>query len=395
MDLNLPPPDTDPAGYAPPHNSVGSVHPPTNHEDEHISKYQKIPDVMPGWLARLATKSNPHRALEQFQKLNPPAFKGEADPIQAEEWLRRIEKILTVMECNENQKVSFTSFMFQGEAEHWWDMVKGGANSLREKVSWNFLVKKFNEKYIPGVAKDKLALEFQELKQGQMSVNQYDVKFTQLSRYAAGLVREESERTKRFVRGLKPEIRSKLIPFQLQIYIQAVEKALEVERDILEDQEVKSKELPPSKRPHYQETPDPDMSNHRFNRSEGSSVASASRSNGGTWHRVGFPRRPQTILSHRPDVAGNSWCPICHLNHAGSCVLGKQCFSCGQMGHIRKECPILQGHPSTGFGTERRTGGTAHFSGSTGTFRRPFNTPRPAETQSSVQQPGARRERNA
>ena len=45
--------------------------------------------------------------------------------------------------------------MFHGEAERWWEMVK----SLGEEVSSNFLVKKFNEKYIPGVAKDKLALE--------------------------------------------------------------------------------------------------------------------------------------------------------------------------------------------------------------------------------------------
>jgi len=68
------------------------------------------------------------------------------------------------MECTENQRVSFTTFMFQGEAERWWEMIKGEAKSLREEISWNFLVKKFNKKYILGIAKDKLALEFQELK---------------------------------------------------------------------------------------------------------------------------------------------------------------------------------------------------------------------------------------
>ena len=86
----------------------------------------------------VATVSNPRRALEQFQKLNLPAFKGEADPIQAEEWLRQIEKILDVMECTENQQVSFTSFMFQGEAERWWEMVKGGAKTLAEEISETF-----------------------------------------------------------------------------------------------------------------------------------------------------------------------------------------------------------------------------------------------------------------
>ena len=44
-------------------------------------------------------------------------------------------------------------------------MVKGGAKSAGEELTWSFLVKKFNENHIPGIAKDKLALEFQELKQ--------------------------------------------------------------------------------------------------------------------------------------------------------------------------------------------------------------------------------------
>ena len=78
-------------------------------------------------------------------------------------------------------------------------------------------------------------MEFQELKHDQMTVNQYEVKFTQLSRYAGKLVSEEEDKTNRFVRGLRLEIRSQLVPFQLQIYNQAAEKALEVERDMQEN----------------------------------------------------------------------------------------------------------------------------------------------------------------
>ena len=103
--------------------------------------------------------------------------------------------------------------MFQGEAERWWEMIQSGAKTLGKEISWNFLVKIFNEKYIPGVAKDKLVMKFQDLKQDQLTVSQYEVKFTQLSRYAEKLVSEEEDRTKRFVRGLKSEVRRKLIPF--------------------------------------------------------------------------------------------------------------------------------------------------------------------------------------
>ena len=63
----------------------------------------------------------------------------------------------------DSQRVTFTTFIFQGEVEHWWEMVKDGAKSAGEEIVWNFLVKKLYKKYIPGVTKDKLAMEFQEL----------------------------------------------------------------------------------------------------------------------------------------------------------------------------------------------------------------------------------------
>jgi len=50
--------------------------------------------------------------------MKPPVFEGETDPLQAEGWLLQIEKILDVINCTEEQKVSFSSFMFQKEAEH-------------------------------------------------------------------------------------------------------------------------------------------------------------------------------------------------------------------------------------------------------------------------------------
>ena len=76
-------------------------------------------------------------------------------------------------------------------------MIKGGAKTLGKEISWSFLVKMFNEKFILGVARDKLAIEFQVLKQDQLTVSQNEVKFTQLSRYPEKLVSEEVDRTKK------------------------------------------------------------------------------------------------------------------------------------------------------------------------------------------------------
>jgi len=70
------------------------------------------------------------------------------------------------------------------------------------------------------------------LQQNQMTVTEYDNRFTQLSTYAQGLVKDKEERTKRFVRGLRSEIRNKFVPLRLQVCLHVVETALEVERDM-------------------------------------------------------------------------------------------------------------------------------------------------------------------
>ena len=67
------------------------------------------------------------------------------------------------MKCSEDQKVLFSTLMFQKEAEYWWEIVSKNAEATREEITWKFLVDKFTEKYILRIARDKLAMEFQKL----------------------------------------------------------------------------------------------------------------------------------------------------------------------------------------------------------------------------------------
>ena len=58
--------------------------------------------------------------FEGFKKLGPPNFAGTSEPAEAEIWLRQIEKYYTVLNCTEQQKVAFATFMLIGEADYWW-----------------------------------------------------------------------------------------------------------------------------------------------------------------------------------------------------------------------------------------------------------------------------------
>ena len=42
--------------------------------------------------------TNPTSALEKFRKLDPPLFKGTKDPIEADNWLKELERLFKTME---------------------------------------------------------------------------------------------------------------------------------------------------------------------------------------------------------------------------------------------------------------------------------------------------------
>jgi len=86
------------------------------------------------------------------------------------------------------------------------------------------------------------------------------------------LVRSEADKTKKFVKGLKTEIRSKLIPLQLKAYMQAVEKVLEIKADMLENSENRASEVSNFKHPRYQGPSNWRTTNLRIRDGMGSSV---------------------------------------------------------------------------------------------------------------------------
>ena len=119
MDLNQPPGDNGSNDEVQQSSTIGSIHIQSNQVgfEENSERRSKTSGIMPNWLAQVISQgNNPHRALEQFQKLNPPVFEGVANPLQAEKWLLQIEKILDVMSYREDQRVSFATFKFQEEA---------------------------------------------------------------------------------------------------------------------------------------------------------------------------------------------------------------------------------------------------------------------------------------
>ena len=56
---------------------------------------------------------------ERFRKFSPPMFEGKLDPIEALEWMKRLEKIFKVIEISSQQKVLVAEQLMEKAAQEW------------------------------------------------------------------------------------------------------------------------------------------------------------------------------------------------------------------------------------------------------------------------------------
>jgi hypothetical protein len=97
--------------------------------------------------------------------------------------------------------VLYTAGCLEGLAAEWWNAYTV-AHAAPNTITWQEFRDSFRAHHIPsGVIKLKKR-EFLALKQGNMSVNEYLDKFTQLSRYASDEVNTDPKRQERFLDGL-------------------------------------------------------------------------------------------------------------------------------------------------------------------------------------------------
>ena len=59
--------------------------------------------------------------LGEFMRTKPPVFESANEPLEAEDWLRTMEKKLTRARCREEDKVVYATHQLAGPATDWWD----------------------------------------------------------------------------------------------------------------------------------------------------------------------------------------------------------------------------------------------------------------------------------
>jgi hypothetical protein len=126
----------------------------------------------------------PHQPrLVEFLWTCPTTFSQAKDLMDAEDWLKGVEKKLVIAQCSDHEKVLFAAHQLYGTATNWWETYCNIHVDI-DTITWNEFKARFCTHYVPRGTMKLKRKEFADLKQGGMTVNEYLNSFIQLSRYA-------------------------------------------------------------------------------------------------------------------------------------------------------------------------------------------------------------------
>ncbi|XP_062201998.1 uncharacterized protein LOC133904517 [Phragmites australis] len=268
--------------------------------------------------------------------------------MEADDWLRTIDSKLQIAQCNGREKVLFASHQLSGPAQEWWTAYTA-AHEDPQEITWAEFRSSFRAHHVP-IGEIKLKRkEFLSLKQGPMSVREYLTKFTQLSRYTPSDVDTDEKKQDCFLEGLNSGLQYALSANEYPNFQKLVDRAFILEK--------KRQNLGEERKRHLQGQSSGSNTRPRFN---APATGPMFRQGGQNQLQQNQQRPPQKMQGQ---VTGSYKPPIQQQqqprpnfqqqrpNHnqpqpqkrtgQGLGNIGP-CFSCGQFGHLSKQCPKKQ-----------------------------------------------------
>ncbi|XP_048614481.1 uncharacterized protein LOC125587649 [Brassica napus] len=229
------------------------------------------------------------RVLGQMKYVSLEHFSGTTEPTVAQDWKHSLDKCLKTISCPPRLKLNIAELYLCGDASIWWDGVRF---MHRGELTYDDFLYAFNKKYFPREAlHEKKKNDFDHLRQGAKSVREYGREFNQLHRFVGNNIDEE-DLIRRFLDGMRVELRGRCSVVTYTSLEDLVEKAAVQEKCMGEDQ--------------------------KFSKAVQPKAGGASGSQKRPWEQTGAPR-----------------CGLCRRHHFRECF---QCYNCNQFWHLSKNC---------------------------------------------------------
>ena len=120
-------------------------------------------------------------SLSDFQSTRPRPFASASEPMDAEDWLRDIERKLNTGGCIDEEKLRYAAYLLSGPATAWWESMFA-IQTLGTTITWEQFKEKFRETHVPESIMELKRWEFENLRQNDTPVLRYVRDFSILSR---------------------------------------------------------------------------------------------------------------------------------------------------------------------------------------------------------------------
>jgi len=195
----------------------------THEEDEPVTMAE-FRDLMTLNSAMMKTIENLSQARaaagivsKDIAEHSPKHFDGSGGPAKLEDWLREMNKVFVTVGCPNDLKVDQAAFYLSGAADLWWN---ANQEALREEheehfgegtiLGWDQFKKEIRREFFPEHLRKSKRAEFNELKQGNSTVEEYYHKFMELSVFVAEERMSAKTLAARFEDGLHIDIVEKM-----------------------------------------------------------------------------------------------------------------------------------------------------------------------------------------
>jgi hypothetical protein len=152
--------------------------------------------------------------VKGMREMSCMTYRGEEDAEVAGHWLRKVERVINQMQVPEELRVDCVTQLLVEGAHSWWETIRERRSG--EVLRWRDFREEFEERYYSWEHKREKEQEFLELKQGDLTVLEYERRFQDLAAFASTYLPTERHRLERFRDGLRRELRMILIAMQFQ-----------------------------------------------------------------------------------------------------------------------------------------------------------------------------------
>ncbi|CAA7024259.1 unnamed protein product [Microthlaspi erraticum] len=218
-------------------------------------------------------------------------------PVQAHGWQitywEAMGHMKSMVRCPFEYRKDLAVQYLKEEALVWWE---GVTEKLRYELNYDDFKNEFMRKYFSREMMNKINNEFKDISQGNRDVRQYEAEFNRLRRFA-GRYLDEEDLIRRFLKGMRVELRNRCMLKEYMFLEDLVETAAQQELGLEED----------------------------FKQNKSVQAKTGKRS----WDTA----------SAGPSTTPIIVCKTCGKRHLGTCRNDITCFKCNQRGHYQKECP--------------------------------------------------------